>query len=207
MSSFDVIASGNSEGERMEDALDTRAFALHGEIDCGDALLAEAARADAGAFGELYERYYPRVYRYVYHRVGNAADAEDITALVFMKALEALPGYRPRPNGFAPWLFRITRNAVVDYYRRRRKHSSLDVLEHHSDDHDPVGHVLGGERRAELQSLVENLSADQREVVLLRYAADLSFAEIASTMNKTDPAIRMLLHRGLRKLKAVLGDG
>lgn len=181
------------------------ALALDTGEDC-DAILAESAKCDAGAFGELYERYYVRVYRYIYHRVGHTSDAEDITALVFMKALEALPSYRPRHNGFAPWLFRIARNAVVDHYRRRRKQNPLDAFEHHAADADPIGHVLGRERQAELHSLMTELSSDQRDVVLMRYAADLSFPEIAATLGKKEPAVRMLLHRGLRKLKAVMDD-
>lgn len=207
MSAFDVLAGGNTEEERMEEALSAGILASCDEaVDDGDALLAEAAKTDPHAFGELYERYYARVYRYVYHRVGNQADAEDISAVVFMKALEALPTFRSRQNGFAPWVFRIARNAVVDYYRRRRKQSPLDDIEHHSSDSDPIGHVLTNERRAELHLLVQHLSSDQRDVVLMRYAADLSFAEIASAMGKNEPAIRMLLHRGLRKLKAVVVD-
>jgi len=189
----------------MEEALAATPFSLESGEDC-DALLAESAKSDAGAFGELYERYYIRVYRYVYHRVGHTSDAEDITALVFMKALEALPSYRTRRNGFAPWLFRIARNAVVDHYRRRRKQNPLDSIEHHAGDADPVGHVLGTEQRAELRNLMTELSNDQRDVVLMRYAADLSFPEIAATLGKKEPAVRMLLHRGLRKLKAVMDD-
>lgn len=206
MSSFDVLASDDSDGERREDAPHSRAISAQQEADNGDALLATAARSDPHAFGELYERYYPRMYRYVYHRVGNRTDAEDVTALIFMKALEALPSYQSRVNGFAPWLFRIGRNTVVDYYRRHRNHSPLDSLEHHSADHDPVRHVLNSERRVELHALVEHLSCDQRDVVLMRYAADLTFPEIATTLRKNEPAVRMLLHRGLRKLKAVMDD-
>ncbi|MDQ2742931.1 MAG: RNA polymerase sigma factor [Chloroflexota bacterium] len=190
----------------MEEALNTRAFNAPAGTHSGDALLAEAAKTDAGAFGELYERYYARVYRYVYHRLGNAPDAEDVTALVFMKALEAMPAYQSTRSSFAPWLFRIARNAVIDHYRRGRKHSPIDEVELHSTDGNPALDVLNAERRAELRALVEHLSDDQRDVVLMRYSADLSFPEIATTLNKNEPAVRMLLHRGLRKLKAVMDD-
>jgi RNA polymerase sigma-70 factor (ECF subfamily) len=190
----------------MEDALDSRAFTGGSEDESDDALVAEAARSDAAAFGVLYERYHVRVYRYVYHRVGNAADAEDITALVFMKALEALPHFQSRRSGFAPWLFRITRNSVVDHYRRGRRQEPLPDIEHASSGADPLHHALGSERQAELYSLVHALSPDQRDVILLRFAADLSFSEIASIVKKNEPAVRMLLHRGLRKLKAVMDD-
>ncbi|GAC1402173.1 MAG: hypothetical protein NVSMB52_16090 [Chloroflexota bacterium] len=205
MSAFDVLGSGSPEREYMDDALDSRAFAL--PVESGDAILAELARTDPAAFGELYERYYIRIYRYVYHRVSDTSDAEDITAVVFVKALEALPSYRQRSSGFAPWLFRIARNSVIDFYRRRRKQSSLDALEDRADGSDVVTHVLGVEQRKELRELVEGLSPDQRDVVLMRYAADLSFTEIADVLQKNEPAIRMLLHRGLRKLKAVMDNG
>lgn len=192
----------------MEDALTESAFAPHVEQESRESALVEAAKHDVRAFGELYERYHNRVYRYVYHRVGMQTDAEDITAAVFMKALEALPAYQARRNGFAPWLFRIAHNAVVDHYRRHKIQRSYDDLDQEAADPDPLAHVLGNERRDELHSLVQCLSPEQREVVLMRYAADLSFKEIAAVLKKNEPAIRMLLHRGLRRLKAVMdGDG
>lgn len=189
----------------MEDALSV-SFVAEADTEDGDAALAEAARCDPSAFGELYERYYARIFRYVFHRVGNSADAEDVTALVFMKALEALPSYRSRHNGFAPWIFRIARNAVVDHYRRRRKQSSFEELDAEAREGDPIGNALGNERREELRALVRHLSSEQRDVVLMRYAADLTFSEIAGALNKKEPAIRMLLHRGLKKLKAVMDE-
>src|SRR5438270_13791254 len=137
MRSFDVLPHERPHEERMEDALEPRAFTLQVDHKAEDALIAEAARSDASAFAVLYERYYPRVYRYVFHRVGARSDAEDITGLVFMKALEALPSYQPGRNGFAPWLFRITRNAVVDHYRRRKKFGTLDEIDGESSGDDP----------------------------------------------------------------------
>jgi RNA polymerase sigma-70 factor (ECF subfamily) len=188
----------------MGDAAEARAFLVQNVNESGDALIAEAAKTDPQAFGELYERYYARVYRYTYHRLGNVAEAEDVTAQVFMKVLEALPSYQSTRSTFAPWLFRIARNAVIDHYRRQRKQSPLDELEQRSGDHDPVHEALSAERCRELDALIRDLSPEQRDVVLLRYAADLSFPEIAALLKKSEPAVRMLLHRGLRKLKTVI---
>jgi RNA polymerase sigma-70 factor (ECF subfamily) len=190
----------------LEHALDARTLPVEMAVDTCDTALAEAARTNPQAFGELYERYYTRVYRYVYHRLANPTEAEDVTAVVFMKALEALPSYHSRRNTFAPWLFRITRNAVIDHYRRRRLQTPIDGAEHPSSEMDPAGYVLGREESAELTALVCHLSDDQRDVVLLRFAGDLSFAEIGAVLNKNEPAVRMLLHRGLRKLKTVMED-
>jgi RNA polymerase sigma-70 factor (ECF subfamily) len=206
MSAFRVVANDESEGERVENALDARSLPIEMRAGKCDTALADAAKVDPHAFGELYERYYARVYRYVFHRLANPTDAEDITALVFMKALEALPSYQSRRNTFAPWLFRITRNAVIDHYRRRRFQTSIDDLEHHSSEFDPAGHVLNCERSEELAALVRHLSDEQRDVVLLRFAGDLSFAEIGAVLKKNEPAVRMLLHRGLRKMKTVMED-
>jgi RNA polymerase sigma-70 factor (ECF subfamily) len=188
----------------MERALDVQSLPVWPTIETDDAALVEAAKSDPCAFGDLYERYYLRIYRYIFHRVGNTTDAEDVTAQVFMKALEALPSYRTNRNGFGPWIFRIARNAVVDHYRRQRKQQSLDWFEHESGNVDPVADVLGNEQRQELHALMEHLSPDQRDVVLMRYAGDMSYADIAATLKKNEAAIRMLLHRGLRKLKAVM---
>lgn len=190
----------------MEDALDGCAFTDESGVETSDELLVEAAKHHPHAFAELYDRYYARVYRYTYHRLGNAADAEDVTGLVFMKALEGLASYQSGRSGFAPWLFRITRNAVIDHYRRRKKQSSFDQVEHESSGTDPVSHILGNEQRHELRQLVTHLSQEQREVLLMRYAAELSFGEIAATLKKNEAAVRMLLHRGLRKMKAVMDD-
>jgi len=190
----------------MSDALSTGASIEEVRTEASETLLVEAARQDPNAYAELYERYYARVYRYIYHRLGTVQDAEDVTAVVFMKALEALPSYRTGRNGFAPWIFPITRNAVVDHYRRQRKQAPLDELSHESTESDPVGEVLDREQRLELRALVEHLSPEQRDVVLMRYAAELSFAEIGSTLHKNEAAVRMLLHRGLRKMKAVMDD-
>jgi RNA polymerase sigma-70 factor, ECF subfamily len=206
MDAMNVVKGVGPEGERMEDASEAGAFTVD-VVETSDALIAEAAKTDPGAFGELYERYYMRVYRYVYHRLGNQADAEDVTALVFMKALEALPTYQTRRSSFAPWLFRITRNAVIDHYRRQRKQNPLEDAEHVAGAVDPMTSALHSEQRTELRSLMKHLSDDQRDVVLMRYVSDLSFSEIASSLSKNEPAIRMLLHRGLRKLKAVLENG
>lgn len=196
----------DTKGERMEDARDARAFITQAEVERDEDALVEAARTNAYAFGVLYEQYYARVYRYIYLRLGNATDAEDVTAVVFMKALEGLGSYSRKRSAFAPWLFRIAHNAVIDTYRRSKKQYPLEFIEHRAGTEDPVADVLHGERREELLSLIGSLSPDQREVVLMRFAGDLSYPEIAEALKKNEAAVRMLLHRGLRKLKAVMGD-
>jgi RNA polymerase sigma-70 factor (ECF subfamily) len=102
-------------------------------------------------------------------------------------------------------LFRITRNTVIDHYRKRRRHDAIEEADHEAGG-DPILDVLDKEQRIELRRLIRHLSDEQRDVLLLRYSADLTFGEIAVTMKKQEPAVRMLLHRGLRKLKTVMDD-
>ena len=85
-----------------------------------DAVLVRAARHDLAAFAALYRRYVTPIYRYLYSRVGNAADAEDLTAQTFVAALEGLPGYRERGN-FAAWLFTIAHNKAADHHRQQHQ--------------------------------------------------------------------------------------
>ena len=158
-----------------------------------------ASQGDPEAFAGLYETYLGRVFRFVAARVEDDAAAEDLTARVFMKAWDHLPRYRPGEAPFAAWLFRIARNAVIDHYRTRRPTVSLEALRPrpdpaaNPDEHDPLeaGRVRAGLRR---------LTADQREVLTLRFFDGMSTEEIGRHLGKRPGAIRALQLRGLRAL-------
>jgi RNA polymerase sigma-70 factor, ECF subfamily len=167
-----------------------------------DSSLAAAARRDPAAFSKLYQRYVTRVYRYIYSHVGNEQDAEDITAQVFGSAWEGLPRYREQGQ-FASWLFRIARNKINDFYRSRREHLSIDELADKLwEEMDPLETVERREALRRLAVLVDDLRGDEQEMVRLRFAASLSHAEIATLMGRSEGAIKMALHRLLRRLQA-----
>jgi RNA polymerase sigma-70 factor (ECF subfamily) len=168
------------------------------------ALVNAAVRGDAAAFGELYRRYVPRVYRYLYSHVGEQVDAEDLTAQAFTAAWEGIARYREQGN-FAAWLFRIARNKANDYYRRRRSQMSLD--EAHSlllEDWDPQSHMEQSELLRRLSDLISQLDREQAELLRLRFAADMSYAEMASLLGRSEPAVKMSVHRLLRHLQVAL---
>jgi RNA polymerase sigma-70 factor, ECF subfamily len=167
-----------------------------------DSSLAAAARRDPAAFSKLYQRYVTRVYRYIYSHVGNEQDAEDITAQVFGSAWEGLSRYREQGQ-FASWLFRIARNKTNDFYRSRREHLSIDELADKLwEEMDPLETVERREVLHRLAVLVDDLRGDEQELVRLRFAAGLSHAEIATLMGRSEGAIKMALHRLLRRLQA-----
>ena len=161
--------------------------------------LVRRAQTDAQAFGVLYDRYVQRVYRYCLYRTNNVHEAEDLTAQIFLAALETLPRYR-QDGHFAAWLFAIARNKVMDYHRRV-PHESLD------DSLLPPIHidmelaVEKSERRQRLLKLIQALAEEERELIHLRYVAELPFAEIAKSLKKNEDAVKKMLYRLIARLK------
>lgn len=170
-----------------------------------DAALARRARdGDAQAFAALYDRYFERVYRYVYYRVRQEAEAEDVTSEVFFRALRAMPRYEPR-QPFLAWLYRIARNAIIDKVRATRPRLSFEDALAHPDaaDHvvDPDLIVLATDRRARLRNALANLTAEQQEVVILRFVEGLSAEETGRIMGKRAGTVRGLQFRALQSLR------
>jgi RNA polymerase sigma-70 factor (ECF subfamily) len=163
-----------------------------------DATLAKEARRDAEAFTTLYRRYVTPLYRYLYHRLGNAKDAEDLTAQVFTDALEGLPGYRERGR-FSSWLFTIAHRRLIDFYRQR----STDPLDEVADDSPDLQSAFEqNQMHAHLGQLLDSLDEERREILRLRFAAGLGFSEIASLLRRSEGAVKMTLYRTLDWLKA-----
>ena len=100
--------------------------------------LVERAKTDADAFGELYDHYFGQIYRFAYSRTRDQDAAEDVTQEVFMKALRAMPRYRPSGHPFSSWLYQISANAIADHFRQRRPQASLDAAVEIVDPTRPV---------------------------------------------------------------------
>jgi RNA polymerase sigma-70 factor, ECF subfamily len=165
--------------------------------------LIQAAQQDAAEFGPIYRHYVTAVYRYLYSRTGNAADAEDLTAQVFLEALQALPRYKHRGH-FAAWLFTIARRRAADLHRQPVL-LPLDELLVCANDDDPLAQTVRTETLAHLLRLVSDLDERDVELLRLRYAAGLTFAQIGATLNQREGAVKMRLHRLLAKLQDALG--
>jgi RNA polymerase sigma-70 factor (ECF subfamily) len=183
----------------------SRTSALTGRAadpELNDALLIAAARVDRHAFAPLYARYVGPVYRYCYARLRSREAAEDATSEVFIKALAALPGYRDQ--AFAPWLFRIAHNVVVDAHRRRRPTEPLTAAEDTPDPaHSPDEQVLSKAEREALWAAIGGLPDDQRASVELRLIG-WADGRIGDALGRTPAAVRMLRLRALGRLRALL---
>jgi RNA polymerase sigma-70 factor, ECF subfamily len=162
-----------------------------------------ASQGDAEAFGKLYDIHLDTVYRYIYYKVRDSSEAEDLTSRVFLKAWEAMPRYQLREVPFIHWLIRLARNAVIDRYRTARTHEGLDE-KLHSRELDPQGEYLRGERARELLEAVRRLPEEYQSVIALRFMQDMSYQELAGLMGKSPGALRVIQHRALAALRQLL---
>lgn len=175
------------------------------------AYIEQAQSGDAASFGRLYDHYMPPIYRFIALKVGTRQEAEDLAHEVFMSAWQKLGAYQAQGFPFSSWLYKIARNRVIDYYRTKKVHMSIDdeVLL----DDDIFGVKPGFDEALDLgldiaaiKTAMQQLTSEQREVIQLRFLDELSPAEIAKAMDKREGTIRIIQHRAIAKLKKILGD-
>ncbi len=166
-----------------------------------------AARGDRDAAAILFDEYHPRVFRYALSKLGDHAAAEDVAAETFARVLKDLDRFRWRGAGFEAWLFRIAANLVVDLYRatqRERPENEVESLMDTPTANDPERLVLHGETSRDLMALLDDLPHDQREVLLLRFAAGLDAEGAGRVLKRRPNAVRQLQFRALENLRARL---
>jgi RNA polymerase sigma-70 factor (ECF subfamily) len=169
-------------------------------------LVGEAQAGDAWAFGCLFDHYHLPVYRYVASRVRRPSDAEDLTQLVFVKALEALPRYESRGIPFGGWLFRLARNAVIDFVRTSHEHADLAQSVDRADANaGPDELVVTRQEIDAIGNALSTLTEDQRDAITLRFFAGLSAREAAVVMGKQEGTVRGLQFRAIAALRRQLG--
>jgi len=173
-------------------------------------LVLRACRHDSQAFADLYDIYADRIYQYVFYRVGDVAEAHDLSAQVFLQAWEAIGKYRWKGRPFSAWLFRIAHNLVVDYHRTRRETLPLE-----GKDFDQPLVAETPEARPEhfaesvitanrLLKAVTQLTEEQQQVIILKFLEGYSTREIAQILDKRQGAIRGLQFRALIALREML---
>ena len=170
--------------------------------------LARRATTNEEAFEELYEHFFPRVYNFVYARLKNSADADDVTSITFMKMNENLERYNPAVAAFSTWLFRIASNAIIDHTRRRDKSGETEWDEFFDpaapEYQEPEAQALTAEGNRELLAALDTLNERERRIVELKYFSEMDTRSIAEVLNMTEGNVRTTLHRTLAKLKKFL---
>ena len=179
-------------------------------LDEERALAARASGGDRAAYGELYQRYVEKIYRYIYFKVGGRDETEDLTSQTFLKAWDAIGDYEWRNHPFGAWLFRIAHNLVVDYHRAKKETVGLDdatpQLEGRTSKdalrpEQVLGEMITMER---VRRAIGRLTEEQQQVLILRFFDELSTGEVATIMGKNSGAIRGLQFRALSALRDLL---
>jgi len=168
-------------------------------------LVQQAVNGDQAAFTQLYNQNFDKIYRYIYVKVRNQVEAEDLTQDVFIKALESIGSYQWRALPFAAWLFKIAHNRVIDRMRKqsKEKRASLEEAYAHSME-DPVQMTERNFEVYQLKQALEQLPEAQREVAMLRFIGQLSIAEVAKTLGKSEGTVKALQFNATASLRKAL---
>ncbi len=168
-------------------------------------LVQKARDGDKEAFAQLYESHVDKIYRYLVLKTGNKIEAEDMTQQVFLKAFQSISSFKWQGTPFTAWLFRIAHNLMVDYMRHKEKRATLPLDEPIAkSDSNPE---LMAERKLDMEQVIsatERLTELQRGVISLRFTSELSIAEVARVMGKSEGAIKALQHSAIAALRKSL---
>jgi RNA polymerase sigma-70 factor (ECF subfamily) len=162
-----------------------------------------AAHGDAASFTLLYERYLESIYRYVAARLATREEAEDVTSEAFRRAWSSRSAYRASGT-FRAWVFRIVRRTLADHYRRARPVARLAQAgaELLPDEHPtPEEHIERDEQQRHARQLLASLTAEQQEILCLRFVAELSYADIAQALGKREDAVKKTAYRALESIR------
>jgi RNA polymerase sigma-70 factor (ECF subfamily) len=165
-------------------------------------LISRAKEGEMEAFGELYERYINLIFRYLRCRVSEDQTAEDLAEVVFLKAFESLDRYQERGWPFSSFLYQVARNQLADYYRRQRDEVPLDeVLDLEAPAVSLDRDAILDENIRVLQDALKKIPEDYQEIIRLRLLLELPTPDVAAILNRSEGAIRVLLHRALKALR------
>jgi RNA polymerase sigma-70 factor (ECF subfamily) len=171
-------------------------------------LVLQAQDGNSAAFGQLYDAYMERIYRFVYFRVEDQQTAEDITSQVFLKAWSNLDRFQFSRTPYLAWLYTIAHNAVIDHYRTRKVTTALDDVQLSQPDHSELveNEIDLTVEMKSVKTALQSLTDDQQKVLTLKFIEGLSNNEIARHLGKREGAIRALQMRGLQALAKQLEE-
>lgn len=166
-------------------------------------LIQKAQKGEQNAFGELYDKYFPKIYRFIFLKVSKRPDAEDLSHQVFLSAWRNIHTYESRGFPFSSWLYRIAHNSVIDFYRTRRDHLDIELVSAERMSTDPEMERIfdEGEEVSLVKKMLGRLREDEQTVLIMRFVEELSNKEIAQALDKSEGAVRVMQHRALKQLR------
>lgn len=168
-----------------------------------DADIGKVAENTAEVFSQLYEEHFPKVYRYVSYQIMDSDIAEDLTSVIWEKALTKFRMYDSRKAAFSTWILSIARNAVVDYFRENRKKQNMQIelIKSTPTGASPDEAIIKGEEIRLLQSYISQLSRQEQDIISFKFGGEMTNREIAKTLGLSESNVGVILFRAIRKLK------
>ena len=175
--------------------------------DLAEEALVDAARSlDEAAWEEIYRRHAVRVYSYLQFRLRDQRVAEDLTADVFVRALAGIEGYVWRGTPLLAWLYRIAHNVAADYRKKAGRESDNRAADVPVDIADRRNLIRGVDEQTDMLAAVRSLTEDQQQVIILRFYHELSNAQVAGIVGKSEGAVKALQSRALQSLRRILRE-
>jgi RNA polymerase sigma-70 factor, ECF subfamily len=177
-------------------------------VQSEESLIRRAQQRDQVALTQLYEENFDRIYRYIVFKIGDRTEAEDMTQQVFLNAIQSISSYKSKGMPFSSWLYRIAHNQIVDYLRKKSRRITVPLDESIPANEEDPRHTA--EQKIEIEEVVvaaRGLTLAQQEVISLRFGGELSVAEVAKTMGKSEGAVKALQHSAIASLRKALGRG
>lgn len=178
-------------------------------MDTTETLIEQIKAGDQTAFGELYDRFAEKIFRFIKIKVQDQGQAEDILQDVFVKAWQGIPNLHTKDLQFSAWLYTVARNTMNDYFRKKYRRPEFVEFNDEVDvqSSESVEHRISAQQDGKLiQSALKELPAQYAQVVELRFLQQMSVTETAQILGKTGLAIRVLQHRALKRLQEVIKE-
>lgn len=168
-----------------------------------NSLVRRAIKGDRGAYGEIYRHFQSKIYRFVYFQVYEREEAVDLTQETFLRVWKAMPEFHTESGTFQSYLYRVAKNLVIDNFRKKRdiSLSQIPEMEIRAEFEDEIDRQLNAKM---VISVLNHLSGDEKQIVILRYFEELPFADISRIMDINEGTLRVRIHRILEKLKNCL---
>lgn len=172
-------------------------------------LVQKSQEGESEAFGELYDMYMPKIYRFIFLKVSGKSDAEDLSHQVFLSAWKNIKTFKYQGYPFSSWLYKIANNAVIDFYRTKKDAIDIEsIAESAVYEKIETPNVLDDAFEMErVQIALKKLKPDDQSVLIMKFVNELSNKEIAKTLGKTEGAVRVMQHRAIKQLQQYLKDG
>jgi RNA polymerase sigma-70 factor (ECF subfamily) len=170
-------------------------------------LVARAKEGDETAISQLYRQYAPGIYGYIACRVRDPAAVDDLTSEVFLRALEGLAQFEYRGIAISAWLYRIAHDRMADHFRRQARRPTISLEDEFLPAQDGIDQEVDARLRVEqVGKTIERLTAEQHQVILLRFVAGFTLKEVAYVMDRSTGAIKMLQLRALTRLRQLVAQ-